>query len=147
MGNALEEHYDYLSDARRLEKFEQAVSRAVMPGDRVADIGCGFGVLGMMCLKAGAAHAWGIDETPAIEIARETVARGGLADRYTCLHESSFRAELPGPVDIVICDHVGYFGFDYGIVAALSDARRRFLKPGGKVMPERIVLQVAAAQS
>ena len=147
MGNALEEHYDYLSDARRLEKFEQAVSRAVMPGDRVADIGCGFGVLGMMCLKAGAARAWGIDETSAIEIARETVARGGLADRYTCLHESSFRTELPGPVDIVICDHVGYFGFDYGIVAALGDARRRFLKPGGKVMPERIVLQVAAAQS
>ena len=60
MGNALEEHYDYLSDARRLEKFEQAVSRAVMPGDRVADIGCGFGVLGMMCLKAGAARAWGV---------------------------------------------------------------------------------------
>ena len=147
MGDALEEHYSYLSDTNRLARFELAVARAVAAGDSVADIGCGFGVLGLMCLKAGASHVWGIDESPAIEIAREAMARNGLADRYSCLHESSFRVELPQRVDIVICDHVGYFGFDYGIVEAVGDARRRFLKPGGKVVPERITLHVAAAQS
>jgi protein arginine N-methyltransferase 1 len=88
-----------------------------------------------------------MDATQAIEIARETMRQAGFAERYTCLHESSFRAELPEPVDIVICDHVGYFGVDYGIVSVIGDARRRLLKPAGKVIPGRIVLQAAAVQS
>jgi len=147
VGNALEEHYSYLSDPVRREKFEQAVAKAVTPGDTVADVGCGFGVLGLMCLKAGASHVWGIDRTEAIEIARETLQRSGFADRYTCVHETSFRAELPRPVDVLICDHVGFFGFDYGIIEMLGDARRRLLRPGGTILPSRIALQVAAVQS
>jgi len=147
MGNALEEHFGYLSDAVRRERFEGAVAAAVNPVDTVVDIGCGFGILGLMCLDAGASHVWGIDRSEAIEIARETMRRIGLADRYTCLKETSFQAELPHKVDIVICDHVGYFGIDYGIIKLLDDARRRFLKPDGKVMPAQLILQVAAVQS
>ena len=147
MGDALDEHFNYLSDPVRLERFEAAVARAVRRGDRVADIGCGFGILGLLCLKAGAARVWGIDRTDAIEIARETMARSGFADRYTCIHDSSFRVDLPERAEVVICEHVGYFGFDYGIVRTLGDARRRFLKPGGKIIPGQIALQVAAAQS
>jgi len=125
MGNALEEHYGYLSDAVRREKFERAVARAVKPGDTVADVGCGFGIFGLMALDAGASHVWGVDRSDAIEIARETMRRNGLAGRFTCLRETSFEAELPEKVDVVICDHVGYFGFDYGIIRLLDDARRR----------------------
>ena len=54
---------------------------------------------------------------------------------------------LPGPVDLAICDHVGYFGFDYGILDTLQDARRRFLKPGGRLIPARIRLQLGAVES
>lgn len=147
MSDVLEEHSVYLSDGIRLARFEEAVARAVSAGDSVVDIGCGLGVLGLICLRAGASHVWGIDRTPAIELARETMARCGYADRYTCIHDASFRAELPERVDLVICDHVGLFGVDYGIGNALNDARRRFLKPGGKVVPEEIVLQIAAVQS
>jgi protein arginine N-methyltransferase 1 len=147
MGDVLDEHLVYCSDPRRLARFEEALVCAVSGGDTVADIGCGFGILGLLCLKAGASHVWGIDRTPAIEIARETMSRCGMADRYTCLPESSFRVELPERVDILICDHVGYLGIDYGIVLTIADARRRFLKPGGKVLPKRIVLHAAAVQS
>ena len=147
MGNVLEEHFSYLSDGVRLERFREAVRRAVRPGDTVADIGCGFGVLGLMCLEAGASRVWGVDETPAIEIARETMARSGWAERYTCLHDSSLRVALPQQVDVAICDHVGYFGFDYGIVRTMGDARARFVKPDGRIIPERIVLQIAAVQA
>jgi protein arginine N-methyltransferase 1 len=147
VGNTLDEHHDYISDRIRSDRFERAIALAVRRGDTVADVGCGFGVLGLMCLKAGASHVWGIDRTEAIEIARETMRRSGFADRYTCLHEASFRAELPQRVDTLICDHVGHFGFDYGVIELVGDARRRFLKPGGKILPARMELQVAAAQS
>jgi len=146
VGNVLEEHFSYLSDGVRLERFREAVRRAVKPGDTAVDVGCGFGVLGLMCIEAGASHVWGVDETPAIEIARETMARGGWAERYTCLHDCSLRVSLPQQVDVAICDHVGYFGFDYGIVRTMGDARARFIKPGGRIIPERIVLQIAAVE-
>ncbi len=147
MLTTLEEHLGYISDERRTALFRQALASAIAPGDLVADVGCGFGILGLLCLQSGAAHVWGIDRTDAIEIARETMTRAGLADRYGCIRDHSFRAVLPEPVDVVVCDHVGYFGFDYGIVATLGDARRRLLKPGGKVIPGRIKLMLAGVTS
>lgn len=147
MSATLQEHIGYISDAERLARFREAIALAVSPGDIVVDVGCGFAPLGLLCLEAGAARVYGIDRTDAIEIARETVARAGYADRYTCIRDHSFRTQLPEQADVVICDHVGYFGFDYGVIDTLGDARRRFLKPGGKVIPGRIDLKVAGVTS
>jgi SAM-dependent methyltransferase len=147
MREIFEEHLAYMSDGKRLDCFSEAIGKIVKPGDFVVDLGCGFGVLGLLCLRAGAAQVWGIDRTGAIEIARESMARAGLGDRYICIRETSQRVVLPELVDIVICDHVGFFGFDYGILATLDDARRRFLKPGGKVVPSCIKPMLAAVQS
>lgn len=143
----MQEHIGYISDSVRTEYFRQAIAQAIRPGDRVVDVGCGFGVLGLMCLDAGAAEVWGIDRTDAIEIARDTARRAGLADRYHCIRDHSFRAVLPESADVIICDHVGYFGIDYGIVRTMADARRRFLRPGGTVIPGRITLQLAGISS
>ena len=147
MGDALAEHFGYIDDATRLDRFRAAIAGEIHPGATVADIGCGFGVLGMLCLQAGAARVWGIDETEALAIASEAMARAGLAERYTTIAGSSFQTSLPEPVDLVLCDHVGYFGIDYGVIATLGDARRRLLKPSGRIMPRRILLQVAAVES
>ena len=147
MSATLQEHHGYLSDTVRLEQFRRAIARAIKPGDVVVDVGCGFAVLGLMCLEAGAARVYGIDRTDAIDVAREAARRAGFGDRYHCIREHSFRAELPELADVIICDHVGYFGFDYGVIAIMGDARRRFLKPGGKVIPGRITLQLAGIAS
>ena len=50
-------------------------------------------------------------------------------------------------VDIVLCDHVGYFGFDYDILKLLADARERFLKPNGIVVPGKIDVMLAPIES
>jgi len=141
------EHHWLLSDRIRVERYKSAIDRIVRPGDLVADVGCGFGVLGLLCLRAGAARVWGIDSTEAIEIARESLARAGLGDRYICIPGKSHHVEVPEPVDIVICDHVGCFGFDYRIIDTLQDARKRFLKAGGKIVPSCIKLLMGAVES
>lgn len=143
----LEEHLGYVADRTRLEAFRAAIAQTLKPGDRVADIGCGSGVLGLLCLQAGAAHVFAIDFTPMIEVARQTMTRAGLADRCTFIHAQSQRATLPEPIDVLICDHVGYFGFDYGVVHTMQDARHRFLAPAGCMIPRRLRLEIAAVES
>jgi len=143
----LQEHLGYVADAVRLEHFRAAIGKSVRTGDRVADLGCGSGILGLLCLQAGAAHVDFVDESEMIEVARESVARAGLHNRASFVRGRSQHVELPQQVDAVVCDHIGHFGFDYGIVELLRDAKRRFLKPGGAMIPARIDLQLAAVES
>lgn len=147
MTNAVGEHIEYLTLPGRNALYRQAIAAALRPGDTVADLGCGVGVLGLFCLEAGASHCWGIDSSEAIHLAREAMQRAGLAERYSCVADSTFRTELPARVDLIICDHVGYMGFDYGIIRLMRDARARFLKPGGRMIPQGLDLIAAAVES
>lgn len=143
----LDEHHGYVSDAVRLERFRTAIAKILKAGDTVADLGCGTGILGLLCLQAGASHVLAIDDGPMLEIARESLRRAGLSDKTTFIRGKSSRIELPESVDLVICDHVGYFGFDYGIIEFLRDAKQRFLKPGGMLVPAKIRLNLASVCS
>lgn len=143
----LDEHLGYVADATRLELYKAAITKAVSPGDSVADLGCGSGVLGLLCQQAGADHVYAVDDSAMIDIARESMIRAGQGDHATFIRGKSSQIELPERVDVVICDHVGYFGFDYGVVEFFEDASRRFLKPGGTLIPSRIRLNVAAVGS
>ena len=147
MSSVLDEHLGYVADAVRLEQFRSAVAQVVRPGDRVADVGCGSAVLGLLCLQAGAGHVDAIDSTAAIEIARQSLTRPAGATGPASSTASPSRSSCPKPVDVVICDHVGYFGFDYGLIEIMADARRRFLKPGGRLIPGRLRLQLGAVES
>lgn len=147
MGSILAEHLGYVSDPVRLELFQKAIQSVVRPGCSVADLGCGTGVLGLFALRAGAERVYCIDDSGMIEVARETIARCGLAGRARFIRGLSARVQLPEPVDVAVCDHVGWLGFDYGVVGLLQDARRRLLKPGGALVPRSIRLQVAAIES
>ncbi len=147
MSSVLDEHLGYVADAIRLEQFKSAVAQVVRQGDRVADVGCGSAVLGLLCLQAGAGHVDAVDSSAAIEIARQSLTAAGWGDKASFIHGKSFQVELPEAADIVICDHVGYFGFDYGLIETMADARRRFLKPGGRLIPGLLRLQLGAVES
>ena len=41
---------------------------------------------------------------------------------------------------------MGCFGIDAGVIEYMTDARERFLKPGGRLIPQRLGLEVAAVE-
>jgi protein arginine N-methyltransferase 1 len=147
MPETLQEHYGYLADRVKRARYEAAIGDAVQPGDLVLDLGCGSGLLGLMALRAGASKVLFVEEGPIIEVARGAVGEAGLSDRAEFFQSNSFDLSLPERVDVILCDHVGYFGFDYGILALLADAKQRFLKEGGVVIPAEVTVQAALVES
>lgn len=147
MPDPLDEHYEYLADQVKLARYRAAIERLVHPRQVVLDLGCGSGLLGLMALKAGAGRVLFVDQGPVIDVARRTVQEAGFGGRAQFFQARSYELELPQQADVILCDHVGYFGFDYDILKMLADAGQRFLNPGGTVVPARLELQLAPVES
>ena len=144
----LDEHSVYVSDGRAAQPlpFRDRKSSGARSGRRRHRLRVRV-FLALLCLQAGASRVIGIDSTAMVEVARESFRRAGLLGQIELIRGLSYRVEPSVRADIVICDHVGCFGFDYGVIDLLKDARERFLKPGGIVVPSRIRLMLGAAQS
>lgn len=75
-------------------------------GKRLLDAGCGTGILGIVGLKAGAAHATGYDiDEWSVDNARHNAAINGVADRYEALlGDASVIERRKGEYDIVVAN-------------------------------------------
>jgi len=147
MSLVLDEHRQYLADVTRVSAFRQAIEEVVTPGDVVLDLGAGTGILGLMACRAGAKRVYAVDEGPIIGLARDIAAANGFQDRITHIKGLSTRVELPERVDVVLADQIGRFGLESGILEYFGDARTRFLKPGGVMVPRELGLVVAPVES
>ena len=143
MSLVLDEHRQYLADTPRLDAFDAALRATVTPGDVVLDLASGTGILGLLACQAGASRVYAIEVGGIVELAREIARVNGFGDRIIAIHELASRATLPEQVDVIVTDAAGRFGFDGGIIETLSDARRRFLKPNGRIIPRTLTLSIA----
>ena len=143
----LDYHLSMLLDTARMDSYRRAIDASVQPGDVVVDIGCGTGVLSFMACEAGAERVYAIEGGPVIDVARELAIDNGFADRIEFLGGWSVDIDIPEPVDVLITETIGHAGLDEGIIAWISDARKRFLRAGAVMLPQRLRLWVAAAES
>lgn len=143
----LDYHLSMLLDTARMDSYRRAIEATVQAGDVVVDIGCGTGVLTFMACEAGAERVYAIEGGPVIEVARELAIDNGFADRIEFLAGWSVDVGLPEPADVLITETIGNAGLDEGIIAWTSDARERLLRGGATMLPRRLRLWVAAAES
>jgi len=81
----------------------EEIEKAVKPGDRFLDVGCGSGVLSIAALALGAKHATGLDiEDDAVKSSIENLAEAGFTEKSTILAGSIPHEQVPdGGFDVV----------------------------------------------
>lgn len=136
-----------LQDGVRLEAYRDALRTALRPGDVVVDLGCGVGVLGLLALQLGASQVYAIESADVIELARETAARNGVADRMHFIQGCSREVELPVRADVVVSDLHGVLPAFSTALADLIDARQRFLGDGGQFIPSSDSMHIAVVEA
>ena len=135
-----------LADDTRASAYAAAVRAAVRPGDRVLDVGAGFGFFSAIAARAGASHVDAVDTNPAIHLGPRLAAANGCADRIVFHHADVERLTLPDRVDVIISDLRGPTPFARRSLAVMIDVRGRFLREGGTIIPMADTVFVAPSR-
>lgn len=130
-------HSLMLNDSVRMESFKKAIFEVVKKGDIVCDLGTGTGVLAQWALEAGAKCVYGIDfNKNIIELAKLNLIEFG--ERFIPILGNSLDIELPEKVNVVISETIGNFADNENCILYLKDAKHRFLKSGGVMIPSNL---------
>lgn len=132
---------------RRTDAYCQALALAVKPGDVVVDLGAGAGIFTLHACRLGARLVHAIEPNAAIQVAREVVDANGFSQQVTFHQAMSFQVELPEPCDVLVTDPRGVLPLYEQAIPTIIDARRRLLKPGGVLIPQRDTIWAALVEA
>jgi type I protein arginine methyltransferase len=136
-------HRTLLSDGVRNAAFHAALKALIVPGvTTVADIGAGTGLLGLMASKLGAKHVYLYETAEVVGVAAR-ILKANRARNCELIGGHSTDMLDPPQVDLVVSETLGTYAFEENIIATLNDARARFLKPGGVMIPSGVTQCVA----
>jgi len=140
---------DYLAmveDAVRTPAYLAAMAVTIRPGDRVLEIGTGFGYFAVHACRLGAAHVWAVEPNDAVAHGRALAEANGCADRITFVQGFSERLTLPERADVLVEDLRGISPLHGSRLAVLRDARDRLLASAARRVPLRDLLFLAPAE-
>lgn len=133
----IEFHRTLIGDRHRNKAFYEALKRVIKPGvTTIADLGSGTGLLGFYAAKLGARDVYFYEYSPALKLSQKLARENGLR-RCHFIRANSRAVSEPVPVDVVVSETLGNYAYEENIIENLSDARR-FLKPGGTLIPQHI---------
>jgi protein arginine N-methyltransferase 1 len=138
----IEYHRTLIADEARNDAFFRALKAVIEPGKTVvADIGAGTGLLGLMASKLGARQVF-LFETAEVAGVAAQVLKANRAKNCHLIpcHSTEFDDRLAA--DVIVSETLGNYALEENIIATLADARTRFLKPGGTIIPSRIAQYV-----
>jgi predicted RNA methylase len=143
---SLRDYGDLISDRVRTGSYAEALRRTVKPGSVVLDIGTGPGIFAILACKLGARRVFAIEMQEIIQIARENAAANGCADRIEFIEDFSTNVTLSEQADVIISDLHGALPLFGRHIPSIMDARRRFLRPGGALIPREETLWAAVVE-
>lgn len=142
----LQGHLALLRDRARNQSFYRALEEIINKNSTVLDIGSGTGIWAVAAARLGAKRVVAVEYEPLlIGMIQTLAAENGVAEKVEVLLGDSRNILLDREFDVVISETIGHMVFDESIVSIMIDARERFLKPGGVMIPRSIELVAAAA--
>ncbi|PHJ23922.1 histone arginine methyltransferase prmt4 carm1 [Cystoisospora suis] len=138
-----------LQDTTRTTTYHRAIleNRRDFEGKVVMDVGAGSGILSFFAVQAGAKKVYAVEASSmASTIALLCRGNPSLGSRVQVINkplESIEDDEVPEKVDVLISEPIGTFLFNERMIETYLSARDRFLKPEGKMYPNRCALVVA----
>jgi protein arginine N-methyltransferase 1 len=139
-------HLAMLTDSVRTSSLQRAIESTVKQGDTVVDLGCGTGLLSYFACRAGARKVYAIEMNGIIDVARKISTANGFADRIVFINGMSTEVALPELADVIVTETVGNFGLEEGILTWMRDAKDRFLKPDGAIIPRTMQVFIAPVE-
>jgi type I protein arginine methyltransferase len=161
-------HREMLKDTVRTEAYKAALQKnpSLMKNAVVLDVGCGTGVLSMFAAQGGAQRVFSVEASRDMAaLAAEIVRFNDLQDVVTVVQgkmEEITHLASPGEgdqrewdggeggnklVDVLVSEWMGYALLFETMLDSVLNARDRFLKPGGAVLPDKATIYAAAATS
>lgn len=132
-------------DQTRSDAYYKAITEVIHPGNVVTDIGTGTGLLAFLCIKAGASRVHAIESSSMINYAKAIAAANNLFSKINFHHCNFWAAKLGEKVDVIVSELIGHLAFEEGMMEIINDAKRHFLKPDGRLIPQIVSLHAAPA--
>ena len=125
-----------IADRGRTDAYCRALRECIKDGAVVIDIGTGLGIWALSACRLGARKVYAVESSNVIELAQQIAADNNCEDRIEFIHDLSTRLTLPERADVIVSDVHGVLPFFQQTLPSLIDARHRFLKPGGVMIPQ-----------
>ncbi|CAE7441631.1 CARM1 [Symbiodinium natans] len=144
----LKNHEGMLRDSARNEAYDAALARAApkLRGATVMDIGTGSGILALLAAKHGARKVYAVEGSPEIARVASRLARAnGYAGVVEVIpkHLEDVTVEEVEQVDVIVSELFSHFLVGELGLQAVTHAVKRFLKPGGLVLPAAAWLKLS----
>ena len=139
----IEYHRTLIADRVRNQAFEAALRAVIKKGvTTVADIGTGTGLLALIAVKLGAREVFLYEAAEVAGVAAKVLKANGARNCHLIPCHSTEMVD-PSKVDVVVSETLGNYALEEHIIETLADAKKRFLKPGGSLIPCRLEQFVA----
>jgi len=132
----IKSHVRLLNDESRMLSYKTVIEHLVK-GRTVLEIGCGTGILSVLAAKAGAKRVIAIEETGIARIAAELFKANGCSAVELVIGNSR-DVRIDERVDIILHELIGFDPLSENVLLTISDARKRFLKSDGFLVPHRL---------
>jgi protein arginine N-methyltransferase 1 len=136
-----------IADKARTKAFLRALGDAITPDSVVVDIGTGTGIFALVACRLGARRVYAIEPDDAIQVAKAMATANGCSDRIEFTQDLSTNVSLPERADVIVSDIGGVLPWFRNHIPSIVDARRRFLAPGGVLIPRRDRAWAAVVQA
>jgi len=133
-------HVPMMNEQTRNQAYYDGLKAVVTPNASVFEIGTGSGLLAMMTAKLGAEKVISCETVPLIaETAKQIIKDNKLEARIQVLSKKSTDIEIGKDMhkqaDILVSEIFSSELLGEHVLPSLEDAKRRLLKPLGKVIP------------